>query len=114
MLLSMNKKLNLKLGEDLLLDILQSTIVKDEFIIGLSFMELKVLYRIASEPGRIIPTDDLLCVGWNSSDKNDTTKLYVLINQLRKKIEDDPSNPRCLVTIRKRGYVFYKRKKIDN
>ncbi|WP_197256470.1 winged helix-turn-helix domain-containing protein [Paenibacillus dendritiformis] len=37
----------------------------------------------------------------------DRQELYVYINRLRKKMEDDPKKPKPLVTIKSVGYVLY-------
>jgi DNA-binding response OmpR family regulator len=48
-----------------------------------------------------------LCMGaWSADDTMTDNSLYVHIRQLRQIIEDDPSNPRYIKTLRHIGYMF--------
>ncbi|MFL1675574.1 winged helix-turn-helix domain-containing protein [Paenibacillus dendritiformis] len=62
------------------------------------------------KPGQIISTKQLIKHTWMASSINhlfDRQELYVYINRLRKKMEDDPKKPKHLVTIKSVGYVLY-------
>jgi two-component system response regulator RegX3 len=43
---------------------------------------------------------------WGSDYVGDTKTLDVHIKRLRSKIEQDPANPECILTVRGLGYKF--------
>jgi DNA-binding response OmpR family regulator len=57
-------------------------------------------------PGRILSRKELMQIVWETDYMGDTRTLYVHIRMLRSKIEEDPSSPRYLRTIRGMGYRF--------
>ena len=66
--------------------------------------EFELLYILASEPGRVISADDFLARVWGAEYPGDPQAVYVHIRWLREKIEEDPSRPRHIVTVRGVGY----------
>jgi two-component system KDP operon response regulator KdpE len=67
------------------------------------FALLRVLVRQA---GRIVTPGLLLKEVWGEHGAPDTGKLRVFINQLRRKLEDDPAQPRFILTEPGVGYRF--------
>ena len=69
--------------------------------------EFDLLARLVSEPRRVFSRDQLLEMVWGSSrDWQDPATVTEHIRRLRRKIEDDPEQPRWLQTVRGVGYRF--------
>jgi len=68
--------------------------------------EHDLLRYLVSRPNETIPHRELLQAIWGSDYGDELEYLRVFINQLRKKIEPDPSNPRHLLTEPWVGYRF--------
>lgn len=73
--------------------------------IFLSALEYRLLLVFTANPGRIITRDRLLDELWDAAGEfvNNNT-LTVYIKRLREKIEDDPSDPQIILTVRGTGY----------
>lgn len=71
----------------------------------LSALEYRLLLVFISNPKSIITRSKLLDELWDAAGEfvNDNT-LTVYIKRLREKIEDDPTNPQIIVTVRGTGY----------
>jgi len=72
--------------------------------IDLSPREFDLLYTLALDAGKVIPSDELLARVWGAEFIGEPQVLYVHIRWLREKIEDDPQNPRYILTVRGVGY----------
>lgn len=68
--------------------------------------EFEMLHYLMEHAGRPIPHARLLTEIWGPEYGNEREYLRVLINQLRKKIEDDPSRPTYILTESHVGYRF--------
>lgn len=68
--------------------------------------EFDLLVYLVMHPNRVIPHRELLQAVWGPDYGDETEYLRVFINQLRKKIEPLPSNPRYLLTEPWVGYRF--------
>jgi DNA-binding response OmpR family regulator len=68
--------------------------------------EYDLLELLASHPGRTFTRVDLLERVWDYAWDGDSSTVTVHIRRLREKIEDDPSDPRHLVTVWGIGYRF--------
>jgi DNA-binding response OmpR family regulator len=76
--------------------------------IELSNMEFKVLKYFVQNEGEVIERDMLLNEVWGYENYPSTRTVDNFILNLRKKIEDDHSNPKHLLTIHGAGYKFLK------
>lgn len=74
--------------------------------IRLTPKEFAMLRYLMEHAGRPIPHNRLLISIWGSEYGNEREYLRVLINQLRKKIEDDPARPSYILTESYIGYRF--------
>jgi len=72
----------------------------------LSAMEYKILKYFIIHLGEVISRDKLLDDVWGYDSYPTTRTVDNYILSLRKKIEDDPSNPKYLKTIYTSGYKF--------
>lgn len=68
--------------------------------------EFDLLYYLASHPDITIPHSKILQSVWGPDYGNETEYLHVFVNQIRRKIEPDPTKPRHIVTESRVGYRF--------
>jgi two-component system, OmpR family, response regulator RegX3 len=68
--------------------------------------EFELLSLLMENAGRLLTRDVLIDRIWGSDYFGDTKTLDVHIKRLRTHIEEDPSNPRLITTIRGVGYRF--------
>ena len=66
--------------------------------------EFELLKLFMEHPGQVVSRKLLMQEIWDTDYLGDTRTLDVHMRWLREKIEDDPKNPRLLVTIRGEGY----------
>lgn len=74
--------------------------------VDMPLKEFDLLTALISRAGRVMTRDQLIDDVWGSDYVGDTKTLDVHIKRLRDKIEEDPSNPSAIVTIRGLGYKF--------
>lgn len=74
--------------------------------IHLTPKEYDILHFLMLNAGRAVTYGKLLTAVWGSEYRNEIDYLRTFIRQLRKKIEDDPSNPHYLLTDAYVGYRF--------
>jgi two-component system, OmpR family, response regulator RegX3 len=74
--------------------------------ISLPLKEFEVLHLLLANAGRVLTREVLIDRVWGSDYVGDTKTLDVHIKRLRAKIEDDPTIPTRIVTIRGLGYKF--------
>jgi DNA-binding response OmpR family regulator len=65
-----------------------------------------LLHVLASNTGKVMSTDELLAQVWGAEYEGEPQVVYVHIRWLREKLEQDPSNPKRIVTVRGIGYRF--------
>ena len=68
--------------------------------------EFDLLHYLVSNPNIAIPHGRLLQAVWGPDYGDQVEYLHVFINQIRKKIEPDPSKPRYILTEPRFGYRF--------
>ena len=74
--------------------------------VRLTAMEFGLLATLASRPGFVFSRRQLLARVWGDDYFGSDHVVDVHVANLRKKIEDDPSNPRYVQTVRGVGYRF--------
>ena len=74
--------------------------------IHLTPKEFEMLRFLMEQAGRPVPHQRLLTTIWGPQYGNEREYLRVLVNQLRKKIEDDPAKPSYILTESHVGYRF--------
>jgi two-component system, OmpR family, response regulator RegX3 len=74
--------------------------------VSLPLKEFELLTLLAENAGRVLPRETLIDRVWGLDYVGDTKTLDVHIKRLRSKVEDDPSNPSRIVTIRGLGYKY--------
>ena len=79
---------------------------KNNKIIKLTLTEFKLLALLAKNGGRVLTHQFILEEVWGMDYKEQTQSLRVFIAQLRKKVEDNPAEPKLLYTESGIGYRF--------
>ena len=88
------------------LDLLNKTVIVRGQIVSLTAKEFAILALLASTPRQFYNASQLIERLWDSPASVDERSLMVHISRLRHKIEQDPSRPRYLVSVRGYGYKF--------
>jgi two-component system response regulator RegX3 len=74
--------------------------------VTLPLKEFELLELLLANAGRVLTRDMLIDRVWGPNYVGDTKTLDVHIKRLRSKVEDDPSHPDRIVTIRGLGYKY--------
>jgi DNA-binding response OmpR family regulator len=72
--------------------------------LDLSPREFDLLLALASQPEKVISTEDLLAQVWGAEFMGQPQVVYVHIRWLRQKLEADPNRPKWIQTVRGVGY----------
>ncbi|SDI58271.1 winged helix-turn-helix domain-containing protein [Desulfosporosinus hippei] len=99
----------INLGFQCFLDIREQILYKDDQPINLSKVEFKILYFLGLHLSKPVSEEDLIKFVWKTKSVS-LNYLYVCINRIRNKIEDDTKKPSCLLSLRGVGYILYDRK----
>ena len=93
-----------KLG-DVVVDTEKGIAMKNNKDLFLSALEYRLLLVFINNRGIVLTRNQLLDAIWDVAGEyvNDNT-LTVYIKRLREKIEDDPTNPKIILTVRGLGY----------
>ena len=91
---------------NLTIDLVNHTARKKGEILKLTSTEFSLLALFAKNSGRVLTHQFLLREIWGFGYLGQTQYLRVFVAQLRKKIEDDPSKPKLLITESGIGYRF--------
>jgi len=78
----------------------------DGELILLTAMELDLLKVFAENPGSVLTRDNLLKLAHNREWDPFDRSVDIRIARIRRKIEEDPSKPQILKTVRGTGYIF--------
>ena len=99
------KPASLQVG-DLRVDPSSRRAFKGDKEIQLSAREFELVSMLMSQAGRAVSRDELISKVWGSEWSGDPRTLEVHIRWVRLKIEDDPTTPRFVQTVRGYGYRF--------
>ena len=72
--------------------------------VGLTNIEFRILYVLALHQGCILSKEQIYNFVWNGEYLRDDSNITSHVRRLRKKIEDDPSRPEYIQTVRGIGY----------
>jgi two-component system response regulator RegX3 len=78
--------------------------------VPLPLKEFELLELLMSNAGRVLTRETLIDRVWGTNYVGDTKTLDVHIKRLRAKVEDDPSKPSRITTVRGLGYKFETRR----
>ena len=93
---------------NLKIDFKKQEMLRGENPVRLSATEYRILHYFIDHEGEVISRDKFLDEVWGYDSYPTTRTVDNYILSLRKKIEDDPANPKHLLTIHKVGYKFVK------
>lgn len=93
-------------GGPLELDFDRQRVTKAGRAIDLAPKEFGLLHALLQNKGRIVTRQALLDRVWGYDFYGDQQTVNVHIRWLREKVEDDPNQPKHIVTVRSRGYLF--------
>ncbi|SHK37569.1 response regulator transcription factor [Desulforamulus aeronauticus] len=88
------------------INLANKTVYKNGELISLTPREFQLLEVLATHHRRTFSRDDLMSLAWGYEYSGDSRAVDIHITRLRKKIEDDSSQPRYIVTVYGFGYRF--------
>jgi two-component system response regulator RegX3 len=91
---------------DVCLDPERHEVTRSGDLLSLPLKEFELLALLLENAGRVLTRDTLIDRIWGADYVGDTKTLDVHIKRLRSKIEDDPSSPSRIITIRGLGYKY--------
>lgn len=93
-------------GGRVVIDIDRHTVSVDGEIIAMPLKEFELLEVLMRNTGRVLTRGQLIDRVWGSDYFGDTKTLDVHIKRIRSRIEQNPSEPIMLLTVRGLGYRF--------
>lgn len=91
---------------NLVIDILKREVYKGQKQLDLTAKEFDLLLFLARNQGQVFTKKQIYCQVWKDGYAYDDNNIMVHIRRLRKKVEDNPENPRYIVTVWGVGYKF--------
>lgn len=91
--------------KDIVINLTKAKVYKKGNLIFLTTLEYKILLILFMHPNWVFTREEILANIWDTDQEyvNDNT-LTVYIKRIREKIEDDPTNPKIILTVRGVGY----------
>ena len=86
------------------LDLSRQLATRDGRPLHLTPTEHRLLFTMATNPGKLLTHSWLLSRVWGAGYTNDSHLLRVYVQQLRRKLGDDPGRPRHIITESGLGY----------
>ena len=91
---------------DIFLDEEKQRVFTPKGVSHLSTKEIQILKYLIKKKGTLVPKEELFTKIWKTSYVGDMNTLYTHINFLRGAIEQDPSDPCYLRTVKGKGYIL--------
>ena len=88
------------------MDVDSHTVTVDGEPVSMPLKEFDLLEYLLRNAGRVLTRGQLIDRIWGADYVGDTKTLDVHVKRVRSKIEEEPSRPRYLVTVRGLGYKF--------
>lgn len=106
----------LKIDDRLSVDFNRHEVIVNGKRIKLRPTEYRLLYHLIENAGWTVPHDQLLAKVWGYEYRDEAHYVRLYVNYLREKIEEDPSNPKYILTERGIGYRFvdFKHQETEN
>ncbi len=98
-----NKNEKIILSGGIIFDRERAMLIKDDEEIQLTAKQFKILDYLATNINKIVSIDQILDKCWEESFGYENT-LITHIYRLRDKLEEDPANPKTLITVKGLGY----------
>ena len=87
----------------------QNTVYKNGRPLDLSVREYDILSFLSSTPGRVVTREELMEKVWGYEYYGDLRAVDVAIRRLREKVEDEPAQPKYIITKHGMGYYYDER-----
>jgi DNA-binding response OmpR family regulator len=106
----------IEVDDRLKLDFDRREVWVDGQLVKLRPTEYRLLYHLVKNAGWVLSHDQLLTKVWGYEYRDEPHYVRLYINYLRKKLEEDPSNPKYILTERGVGYRFvdFRRQAMDD
>ena len=91
---------------DFVLNLRSRTLLKNDKPVELTQVEFQIMEYFFSNPGTALDRSDILRHVWGESYYGEEKIVDVNIRRLRMKVEDEPSNPKHIVTVWGLGYKW--------
>ena len=88
----------------LVIDVIGHEVRKNEMPINLTPLEFELLKTLALNPKKVYSRKELLTEVWDFKFNGDARLVNVHVQRLRSKVEDDPADPKIVLTVRGMGY----------
>jgi two-component system response regulator VicR len=89
---------------ELFIDLDSRTVTVGEQQIDLTYKEFELLAALARHPNRVFTRDQLFQQVWGSDFLGESRTVDVHVRYLREKLEENPSQPKHILTVRGVGY----------
>jgi two-component system KDP operon response regulator KdpE len=96
----------IEVDEHLKLDFDRHEVFVDGKLVTLRPTEYRLLYHLVQNAGWVVSHDQILTNVWGYEYRDQPHYVRLYINYLRKKLEEDPANPKYILTERGIGYRF--------
>jgi DNA-binding response OmpR family regulator len=104
----------LRIDDRLSIDFNNHEVIVEGKPVKLRPTEYRLLYHLIENVGWTVPHEQLLAKVWGYEYRDETHYVRLYINYLREKIEEDPANPKYILTERGIGYRFFDYRKEKN
>jgi two-component system KDP operon response regulator KdpE len=91
---------------DLEVDLNHRLVRRNGELVSLTRTEWMLLQHLAANPGKVMLNSELLSKVWGPEYRNDLQYLRVWVSRLRRKLEDEPGDPKLIKTFQGIGYMF--------
>jgi two-component system response regulator VicR len=88
------------------IDLRRHRVLRDGHEVPFTPKEFEMLSLLALHRGEIVTREQLTHEIWGENYEGEIASVAVFIRKIREKIEDDPSHPLLLRTLRNVGYIF--------
>jgi PAS domain S-box-containing protein len=86
------------------IDVGAHSVMRDDLVVDLTPTEFRLLTELARRPGRVLSRGVLLNRVWGHDFLGGGSLITMAVKRLRSKIEEDPSDPQLIETVRGIGY----------
>jgi DNA-binding response OmpR family regulator len=90
--------------DNLSIDVSRAEVYVGGRLVFLSATEYRLLLHLAHNMGKVLTSEELLTNVWGDEYREDKEILWVSISRLRQKLEEDPKQPKHIVTRSGMGY----------
>ena len=88
------------------LDVVHEQILKDGKVVEATTKEFELLKLLMENKGQTLLKNYIFSTVWGSDSESEAQTLTVHIRWLREKLEEDPKNPKKIITVWGKGYRY--------